>query len=66
MSTNVPQNQEDQEIDLFQVFKNRFLKKINTGIFRCIQFFIKKAIVIIVLVIIGIGLGFYLDTQKKV
>jgi hypothetical protein len=34
--------------------------------FRCIQFFIKKAIVIIVLVIIGIGLGFYLDkTQKK-
>lgn len=68
MSTNVPHNQENQEIDLFQVFKSvgRFFEKINTGIFRCIQFFVKKAIVIIVLVILGIGLGFYLDkTQKK-
>lgn len=68
MSTNVPDNQENQEIDLFQVFKSvgRFFEKINTGIFRCIQFFVKKAIVIIVLVILGIGLGFYLDkTQKK-
>jgi len=68
MSTNVPHNQENQEIDLFQVFKSvgRFFEKINAGIFRCIQFFVKKAIVIIVLVIVGIGLGFYLDeTQKK-
>jgi hypothetical protein len=51
---------------LFQVFKNvgRFLKNKYRN-FRCIQFFIKKAIVIIVLVIIGIG-RFYLDkTQKK-
>jgi hypothetical protein len=40
MSTNVPQNQEDQEIDLFQVFKNvgRFLKKINTGILDVFSF----------------------------
>lgn len=68
MSTNVPHNQENQEIDLFQVFKSvgRFFEKINAGIFRCIQFFVKNAIVIIVLVIVGIGLGFYLDkTQKK-
>jgi uncharacterized membrane protein len=68
MSTNVPHNQENQEIDLFQVFKSvgRFFEKINAGIFRCIQFFVKNAIVIIVLMIVGIGLGFYLDkTQKK-
>jgi len=67
MSANLPHNQENQEIDLFQVFKNvgRFFEKINTGIFRCIQFFIKKAIVIIVLLVVGIGVGFYLDKIQK-
>jgi len=67
MSTNEPHNQENQEIDLFQVFKNvgRFFEKVNTGIFRCIQFFIKNGIVIAVLLLIGFGLGFYLDINQK-
>jgi hypothetical protein len=68
MSTNVPNNQEDQEIDIFQVFNkiSKLFERINTGIFKCIQFFIKNIIIIIVLMIVGMGLGFYLDeTQKK-
>ena len=67
MSTNVPQNKEDQEIDLVQVFKKigNFFERINTGIFNCIQFFIKKAIIISILLVIGVGLGIYLDKTKK-
>jgi hypothetical protein len=67
MSTNVPNNQNDQEIDIFQLFKkiSKFLEKINTGIFNCIQFFIKNRILIIVLLIVGIGIGFFLDETQK-
>jgi hypothetical protein len=67
MSTNVPQNQEDQEIDLSQISKKiaRLFQDFNTFLFRCIQFFIKNGIVIAVLLIVGFGLGFYLDINKK-
>ncbi|MDX6190459.1 hypothetical protein SGQ83_13945 [Flavobacterium sp. Fl-318] len=67
MSTKVPQSQEDQEIDLLQISKkiNDFFQKINTSIFRGIQFFIKNKIVVLALVIIGFGLGMFLDKTQK-
>ncbi len=63
MSKNQPINQEDQEIDLLEISKKigGFFQKINFFLFRCIQFFVKKAIVILILLVIGAGLGFYLD-----
>ncbi|TDE55178.1 hypothetical protein [Flavobacterium sp. GT3P67] len=68
MSKNQPNNQEDQEIDLMQIFKKigSFFKNINTFLFRCIQFFVKNAIVVSILLVIGVGLGFYLDATKKI
>ncbi|MFV8371653.1 hypothetical protein [Flavobacterium sp. LB2P74] len=67
MNKNQPNNQEDQEIDLTQISKKigRLFEWINTFLFRCIQFFVKKAIVIFILLVIGVGLGFYLDVIKK-
>ena len=67
MNKNQPNNQEDQEIDLTQISKKigRLFEWINTFLFRCIQFFVKKAIVILILLVIGVGLGFYLDLTKK-
>lgn len=63
MSKNQPINQEDQEIDLLEISKKigGFFQKINFFLFRCIQFFVKKAIAILILLVIGVGLGFYLD-----
>nr|WP_315179380.1 hypothetical protein [uncultured Flavobacterium sp.] len=67
MNKNQPNNQEDQEIDLTQISKKigRLFESINTFLFRCIQFFVKNAIVILILLAIGVGLGFYLDVTKK-
>ena len=67
MNKNQPNNQEDQEIDLTQISKKigRLFEWINTFLFRCIQFFVKNAIVILILLVIGVGLGFYLDLTKK-
>jgi uncharacterized membrane protein len=67
MNKNQPNNQEDQEIDLTQISKKigRLFEWINTFLFRCIQFFVKNAIVILILLVIGVGLGFYLDVTKK-
>lgn len=67
MSTNVPNNQDDQEIDLMQISRNirGFFRGINTFIFKCIQFFFKNGIVILILFIVGVGIGFYLDKTKK-
>lgn len=67
MNTNQPNNQEDQEIDLMQIFQKtgKLFDWINTFLFNCIQFFVKKAIVILILLVIGVGLGFYLDVTKK-
>jgi len=67
MSTKVPQNTTDQEIDIFQLSRSisNFFDRINARIFRSIQFFIRNWIVIIILVIVGFGLGWYLDNSKK-
>nr|WP_314839960.1 hypothetical protein [uncultured Flavobacterium sp.] len=67
MSTNVPNNQEDQEIDLNQVSKKigKFFDWIGTSIFKGIQFFIRNAILVFVLVLVGFGLGLYLDKTQK-
>jgi hypothetical protein len=68
MSVNLPQhNNDSQEIDLTQISKKirSFFEGINTLIFKCIQFFVKNAIVIILLVIVGVGLGMFLDETRK-
>lgn len=67
MSTNVPQNNTDQEIDLFLISKSigRFFDRINTAIFRSIQFLIRNWIIVVTLLLFGFGLGWYLDSSKK-
>lgn len=68
MSTKVPQNTEDQEIDIFQISKSigNFFDRMNTKIFRAIQFFIRNWIIVTALVVVGFGLGLFLDhTQKR-
>lgn len=66
MSKNQPNNQEDQEIDLLEISKKigGFFRRMNTFLFRCIQFFVKNAILILILLVIGLGLGFYLDKTQ--
>ncbi|WP_339919265.1 hypothetical protein [uncultured Flavobacterium sp.] len=67
MSTNVPQNNDNQEIDLFQISKKigNLFQELNVFIFRCIHFFIKNGIIILILLIVGFGLGYYLDKNQK-
>jgi hypothetical protein len=67
MSVNLPQNTENQEIDLSQISNKigSLFQNFSALIFRCIQFFIRNVIVIIALLIVGIGLGFFLDTTQK-
>jgi uncharacterized membrane protein len=67
MNNNPPNNHEDQEIDLSQIFQKigKLFDWINTFLFKCIQFFVKNAILILILLVIGVGLGFYLDATKK-
>jgi len=68
MSTKVPQNIEDQEIDIVQVSKSigNFFSRINANIFRLIQFFVRNWVIALILVLSGFGLGLLIDiTQKK-
>ncbi len=67
MSKNQPINQEDQEIDLLEISKKikSFFEGINTLIFKCIQFFVKKSVVILILLVIGVGVGMFLDETRK-
>ena len=67
MSTNVPQNQDQQEIDLFVVFKKvgDFFQWINRVLFLSIYFFVKNAIIVFVLILIGFGVGLYLDKTQQ-
>lgn len=67
MSTKVPQNQEDQEIDLVLISKkiNNFFQRISASIFRGIQFFIRNWVIVLILVFIGFGLGMFLDKTQK-
>lgn len=67
MSTNSHQTIEDKEIDLSAVSRGvqNFFQKLNTSIFRAIQFAIKHIVVLGILFVIGISLGLYLDTKNK-
>ena len=67
MSTKVPQNNEDQEIDLVVISKkiSNFFNGINTSIFRAIQFFIRNWIIVLILILAGFGLGWFLDKTQK-
>lgn len=67
MSTKVPQNKADQEIDIFQLSKSigNFFDRINAAIFRSIQFFVQNWILVLILLVVGFGIGWYLDSNKK-
>jgi hypothetical protein len=67
MSTNTPQNQDDQEIDLSQISKKigEFFEGVSRLIFNAIQFFIKKRKIIIILLLAGIGIGVFLDYADR-
>lgn len=67
MSTNT-QNDQDQEIDLTQVFKkiSGFFDGIATSIFKGILFVKKNILIFISLFIIGAGLGYFLDFSSKI
>ncbi|PWB18686.1 hypothetical protein [Flavobacterium sp. HTF] len=67
MSTKVPHNHDNQEIDIFQLSTSigNFFDRINESVFRSIQFFLRNWILAMVLVILGFGLGWYLDSNKK-
>ena len=67
MSTKVPQNSSDKEIDIFQLSRsiNSFFDRVNRSVYRAIQFFIRNWIIVLVLVVLGATLGFYLDSNKK-
>lgn len=67
MSTKVPQNTTDQEIDIFDISKSisSFIERTNVFIFRIIHFFVRNWILVLILAGLGFGLGLYLDTSKK-
>lgn len=67
MSTKVPQDNSEQEIDIFQLSKTigGFFDRINTMIFRSIHFFVRNWIIVLVLIVLGFGLGCFLDSNKK-
>lgn len=67
MSTKVPQNSEDQEVDLVLISKkiNSFFESIKASIFNVIQFFVQNWIVVLLLVVAGFGLGIFLDKTQK-
>jgi hypothetical protein len=66
MSTNTPN--EDQEIDLTQVFKKigGFFDSIAMAIFKGILFVKKNILIFIALFIVGAGLGYFIDYSSKV
>ncbi|WP_264531794.1 hypothetical protein [Flavobacterium sp. N502540] len=67
MSTKSPQNQEDQEIDLAVISNkiNHFFQRINTSIFRGIQFFVRNWILAAVLILLGFLAGWYFDANRE-
>lgn len=67
MSTKVPQDNSNQEIDIFQLSKSigSFFDRINAMIFRSIHFFVRNWIIVLILVVLGFGLGWFLDSNKK-
>ena len=67
MSTKVPQNKEDQEIDLLQIPQkiSDFFGSVSTSIFKGIQFFVRNKVLVLALILVGFGMGWYLETNKK-
>jgi len=67
MSTKVPQNNTDQQVDLVLISKkiSNFFQRINASIFRSIQFFIRNWVIVLILVVIGFGLGIFFDQNQK-
>jgi hypothetical protein len=63
MSANVPQNQDEQEIDLSQISKKigEFFEGVSRLIFQGILLIKKNISKLLILLFIGFGLGFYLD-----
>ena len=68
MSSNVPQQADNQEIDLGQISKkvSEGYESLLTAIFRGILFLKRNLIWIIGLLVIGAGLGYYLDKTTNV
>ncbi|UPZ16758.1 hypothetical protein [Flavobacterium humidisoli] len=68
MSTKVPQNAEDQEIDLVLISKkfSNFFARISTSIFKGIQFFIKNWVFVLILIVVGFVVGIVLDRTQKI
>ncbi len=66
MGTNT-QNDQDQEIDLTQVFKKigSFFDGIATSIFKVILFIKKNILIFIFLFLVGAVLGYFLDYNSK-
>lgn len=67
MSTNLPNNQDNQEIDLSMISAkiNDFFDEIHSKIYRAILYFQKNAKIFFTLTLIGGGLGFYLDNATE-
>jgi hypothetical protein len=67
MSTKVPQSQEDQEIDVFDISKSItvFWDRLNTFTFKFIHFFVRNWIIVLLLIIAGFGIGWCLDVTRK-
>ena len=67
MSTNLPNNLDNQEIDLSQISKkiNDFFDGIRSKIYQTILYFKENAKIISTLIFLGAGLGLYLDTSTE-
>jgi hypothetical protein len=67
MSTKVPHNSEDQEIDLAKISKKigNFFESLKISIFNGIQFFVRNWIIVLILIVAGFGLGMVLDKTQK-
>jgi uncharacterized membrane protein len=67
MNKNVPNNQEDQEIDLSQISRKigSFFEWISARIFSGLMFFIRNRIIVSILLVVGISAGWYLDKTQK-
>jgi len=63
MNTTPNENQNNQEVDLILIFRKvkEFFQSIRFGIFRFIQFCLKKIIYILILIVAGGVLGYLLD-----
>ncbi|WP_125718515.1 hypothetical protein [Flavobacterium ustbae] len=68
MSTKVPQNLEDQEIDITVISKkvNEFADSIKRSFFNGIQSFIVNWKIILTLVIVGFSIGLLIDKTRKI